>query len=113
MLVERHPAGGYLELMVLGDIVTLRCHWPADLEHDEWIDIQNDYSSVSYLRAVDDAVSTGSGEAKGVAGGLLKITSMSGGFAIEISRPHDGWKATSLRLHVKRAISDLAPSAAA
>ncbi len=113
MLVERHPAGGYLELMVLGDIVTLRCHWPADLEHDEWIDIQNDYSSVSYRRAVDDAVSTGSGEAKGVAGGLLKITSVSGGFAIEFSRPHDGWRATSLRLHVKRAISDLAPSAAA
>ncbi len=93
----------------MNDSVALRCHWPVDLEADEWIDIQNRFAIAGYLRAVDDAMSTGSGEAKGLTGGFLRITSTAGGFAIEFSRPEGGWSASSLRLHVRRPMAELLP----
>jgi hypothetical protein len=109
VLVECHSAEGYLELVTADDSVVLRCHWPVDLEVDEWIDIQNRFAMAGYLRAVDDAMSTGSGEVKGVVGGFLRITSIVEGFAIEFSRPEGGWSASSLRLHVRRSFAELLP----
>jgi hypothetical protein len=109
MLVERHPAGGYLEFILRETAITLRCHWPIDLTDDEWIDIQNDYDIAGYLRAVDDALSTGNGLAQGINGGYLRIISVAGGFVIEFSRPQGGWSASSLRLHLGRPIAELLP----
>jgi hypothetical protein len=105
--VQHHPAGGYLEFIIIADTIALRCHWPVDLADDEWIDIQNHYNLRSYLRAVDDAISTGNGEARGITGGYLRFTSIVDGFAIEFSRPQDGWSAISLRLLARRPIIDL------
>jgi hypothetical protein len=109
LLVQRHPAGGYFEFIIIEDTVALRCHWPGDLADDEWIDIQNHYNLASYLQAVDDAISTGNGEVQGIADGYLRFTSMVDGFAIEFSRPQDGWSAISLRLLVRRPIIELLP----
>ena len=107
MLVQRHPAGGYLEFIITETMVALRCHWPIDLTDDEWVDIQNNYSIAGYLQAVDDAVSTGMGQAQGITGGYLRIISVADGFVIEFSRPQYGWTASSLRLHVRRPIAEL------
>jgi hypothetical protein len=109
VLEERHPAEGFFELVTLNGFVDLRCHWPVDLQSDEWIDIQNQFAMADYLRAVDDAMSTGSGEAKGVTGGCLRIISTLEGFAIEFSRPEGGWSASSLRLQVRRSLAELLP----
>jgi hypothetical protein len=109
MLAQQHPAGGYLEVVAGSNAVSLRCHWPVDLKADEWADIQNDYPIVSYLQAVDDSMSTGNGETQGISGGYLRIISIADGFIIEFSRPQNGWSASSLRLHVRRPISDLLP----
>ena len=107
MLAQDHPAGGYFEFVASNDVVALRCHWPADLKADEWIDIQNNYHILSYLQAVDDSMSTGNGEARGISGGYLRVSSITDGFIIEFSRPQDGWSASSLRLHIRRPITDL------
>lgn len=109
MLAQHHPAGGYFEFVASDEVVALRCHWPADLQADDWIDIQNDYHMLSYLRAVDDSMVTGNGEAHGITGGYLRVSSISDGFILEFSRPQDGWSASSLRLHIRRPISDLLP----
>jgi hypothetical protein len=107
MLAQHHPAGGYFEFVASDDVVALRCHWPVDLEADDWIDIQNDYHIRSYLQAVDDSMSTGNGEAQGILGGYLRVSSTADGFIIEFSRPQDGWSASSLRLRIRRPITDL------
>lgn len=109
MLAQSHPADGYVEFVANNDIVALRCHWPADLKADDWIDIQNHYHILSYLQAVDDSMSTGNGEAQGISGGYLRVISIADGFIIEFSRPQNGWSASSLRLHIRRPISDLLP----
>ena len=109
MLSQHHPAGGYFEFVASNDLVALRCHWPVDLMADEWIDIQNEYRILGYLQAVDDSMSTGKGEAQGISGGYLRVISIADGFIIEFSRPQDGWSASSLRLHIRRPISDLLP----
>jgi hypothetical protein len=109
MLAQHHPAGGYFEFVASNDVVVLRCHWPVDLKADDWIDIQNDYHIRSYLQAVDDSMSTGNGEAQGISGGYLRVISIADGFIIEFSRPQDGWSASSLRLHIRRPLSDLLP----
>jgi len=107
--VQLHPAGGFLELIIIENTVALRCHWPVDLAADEWIDIQNNYSLGSYLRAIGDVISTGNGETRGISGGYLRLTSIEGGYAIEFSRPLDGWSAISLRLNIRRPITELMP----
>lgn len=107
MIAQHHPAGGYLEFVTSNDVVALRCHWPADLRADDWIDIQNHYYLLRYLQAVDDSMSTGNGEAPGISGGYLRVTSIADGFILDFSRPQDGWAASSLRLHIRRPISDL------
>ncbi len=107
MLAQHHPAGGYFEFVASDDVVALRCHWPVDLNADEWVDIKNDYHIRSYLQAVDDSMSTGNGEAQGISGGYLRVSSIADGFILEFSRPQDGWSASSLRLHIQRPISDL------
>jgi hypothetical protein len=107
VLLRRHPAGGLLDLAAEGDVMVLRCHWPVDLEDDEWIDIQNRYSMSSYVRAISNAMTTGNGEASGVAGGFLRFNSLSDGFHIDFSRPEIGWLAASLLLYVKRPIGEL------
>jgi hypothetical protein len=109
MLTYSHPTDGYVEFVASNDIVTLCCHWPADLETDDWIDIQNHYHILSYMQAVHDAMSTGNGEVQGVLGGCLRVIAVVDGFILEFSRPQDGWSASSLRLHMRRPISDLLP----
>ncbi len=107
MLIDRHPAGGYLELTSEGNFVVLRCLWPFDLEDDEWISIRNRYHLSSYLRAVDSAITKGAGKAQGVDGGFLEIVCLNDGLAIEFSRPQAGWSASSLQLHVRRPVGEL------
>ncbi|HEY7011477.1 MAG TPA: hypothetical protein VH480_01880 [Streptosporangiaceae bacterium] len=107
MLIDFHPAGGHCEIVGGSGLVVLRCHWPFDSDSDEWIDIENIYLATSYLRAVNDAMTSGSGLAHGIAGGLIRITALDDGFFLEFSRPQSGWSATSLRLHVKHPIGDL------
>lgn len=107
MLVDRHPAGGHVELVSGGGLVSLRCHWPFDAGNDEWIDIENTYHVPNYLRAVDDAMTSGSGLAHGITGGLIRVTSLDDGFFLEFSRPQSGWSASSLRLRVTRPVGDL------
>jgi hypothetical protein len=109
MMIWPHPAGGYFEFVIIGNSVALRCHWPVDLADDEWIDIENHYDVAGYLQAVDDAISTGDGKARGIDGGYLRITSVVDGFAIEFSRPQSGWSARSLRLRIGRPIAELLP----
>jgi len=109
MLVDGHPAGGYLQLTIESDLVSLCCHWPFDLEDDQWIDIKNRFRISNYRLAVDNAMTHGDGEALGIAGGFLRIRTLNGGFAIEFSRPQTGWSACSLQLHVKRPIRELLP----
>jgi len=107
VLVDRHPAGGYLKLTVENDRVELCCHWPFDLEDDQWIDIRNRFCISNYLLAVDNAIADGDGEALGIAGGFLRIRSLNDGFAMDFSRPQAGWSAVSLQLHVRRPIREL------
>lgn len=107
MLVDCHPAEGYIELAIEGDLVALCCHWPFDLEDDQWIDIKNRYRVADYLRAVDHAMAYGYGEVPGIAGGFLRIRSLGDGFDIEFSRPQAGWSASSLQLRVRRPVSEL------
>ena len=107
MLVDRHPAGGYLKLTIESDLVVLCCHWPFDLEDDQWIDIRNCFRISQYLLAVDSAMADGKGEAPGIAGGFLRIGALHDGFALEFSRPQAGWSASSLQLHVRRPIGEL------
>ena len=109
MLAHIHSADGFVEFVANNDVVVLRCHWPADLEADDWIDIQNHYPMLDYWQAVNDSMSTGNGEARGISGGYLRIISIADGFIIEFSRPQDGWSASALRLHIRRPISDLLP----
>lgn len=113
ILVQRHPAGGCLEFIIMEATVALRCHWPIDLTDDEWIDIENNYSITGYLQAVDDAISTGNGLAQGITSGYLRIISVPDGFVIEFSRPQEGWSASSLSLHLRRPIVELLPVGAA
>jgi hypothetical protein len=100
---------GYLTVANTGDVITLRCHWPFDFIEDEWINIENSYHASSYLRAVDDALTSGWGSACGIAGGYLHITTLGDRFTLEFSRPSSGWSASSLRLRVDRPVSDLQP----
>ena len=107
LLVDRHPAGGYFELVFDGDFIVLHCRWPFNLVEDEWISIQNRYHVSSYRQAVDNAIANGIGKASGVDGGSLEIASQNDGFTIEFSRPQTGWSASSLQLHVRRPIVEL------
>lgn len=107
MLVDRHPAGGFVELVFDGDFIVLRCRWPLDLSEDDWIDIHNRYHVSNYQRAVDNAMANGTGKAPGVDGGFLEIGSVKDGFTIEFSRPQTGWSAGSLQLHVRRPLDEL------
>ena len=107
MLVDCHPAGGYLKLTNESDLVALSCHWPFDLDDDQWIDINNRFRITDYLLAVDNAMADGNGEAQGIVGGFLKIRSLDDGFVIAFSRPQAGWSASSLELRIRRPIRDL------
>lgn len=109
MLVDSHPAGGYFELSFEDEYMVLNCHWPFDLEEDDWIDIQNTYYISNYLHAVSNAMMNGNGQARGICGGSLYITNLDDGFAIEVSRPASGWPASSLELRVQRPIVCLLP----
>lgn len=109
MLAHHHPSGGCVEFVASNGVVTLNCIWPADLKADEWIYIQNHYHIHDYLQAVEDSMSSGHGEAHGISGGHLRVLSTTDGFIIEFSRPQGGWSASSLRLHIRRPISDLLP----
>jgi len=107
VLVDRHPVEGSIELAIEGDVVALYCHWPFDLEDDQWIDIKNRFQVPHYLLAVDHAIAYGYGEVPGISGGFLRIRSLGGGFDIEFSRPQAGWSASSLQHRVRRPVSDL------
>jgi hypothetical protein len=107
VLVDSHPAGGYLKLAIENDLVVLCCHWPFDLEDDQWIDIKNRFHTSNYLLAVDNAMADGYGEAPGIAGGFLQIRSLGDVFDMEFSRPQTGWSASSLQLRVRRPIGEL------
>jgi hypothetical protein len=109
VLVDSHPAGGFLELSFGDEYIVLNCHWPFDLEEDDWIDIQNTYYLSSYLHAVSNAMTNGNGQTHGIRGGSLHITNLDDGFAIEVSRPASGWPASSLELRVRRPIEGLLP----
>lgn len=109
MLVDSHPAGGYFELSFGDEYILLNCHWPFNPEEDDWIDIQNTYYIPAYLHAVSNAMTSGKGQAQGIRGGSLYITSLDDGFAIEMSRPASGWLASSLELRVRRPIEGLLP----
>ena len=109
MIVQRHPTGGFVECRFMKEAVALHCHWPADLENNEWIDIANQFDVASYSQAVRDAISVGSGTTSGITGGHLTITAVGDGFAIDFSRPQDGWSATSLRIVVRRPLAELLP----
>ena len=109
MLVDSHPAGGFVELAFGDECIVLNCHWPFDLDKEDWIEIQNTYHMSSYLRAVSNAMTNGSGQARGIWGGSLHITNLDDGFAIEVSRPACGWSASSLKLHIRRPIEGLLP----
>jgi hypothetical protein len=109
MLTQDHPVEGYFEFVPGNDTVTLRCHWPADLNANDWIDIENHYHILNYLQAVNDSMSTGNGEARGISGGYMRVISIANGFILEFSRPQNGWAACSLRLNIRRPISDLIP----
>lgn len=109
MLIDSHPAGGYFELCFKDECIVLNCHWPFDLEEDDWIDIQNIFYVSSYLHAVSNAITNGKGQARGIRGGALYITDLDDGFAIEVSRPVNGWPASSLELRVRRPVEDLLP----
>lgn len=107
MLVDSHPAGGYLKLTSESDLVALTCHWPFDLKYDQWIDINNSFRMGDYLLAVDSAMADGNGEVQGIGGGFLRFRSLDDGFVIAFSRPHVGWSASSLELRIRRPIRDL------
>jgi hypothetical protein len=107
VLVDCHTTEGYLELNIEGDLVALCCHWPFDLEDDQWINIKNNFHVADYLLAVDSAMADGYGEAPGITGGFLRIKSLSYGFDIEFSRPQAGWSASSLQLRVGRPVREL------
>jgi len=109
VLIDSHPAGGYFELCFKEECIVLNCHWPFDLEEDDWIDIQNIFYVSSYLHAVSNAITNGKGQARGIRGGALYITDLDDGFAIEVSRPVNGWPASSLELRVRRPVEDLLP----
>ncbi len=102
-----HSGDGYLRLVGGEGFITLNCHWPFDLAMDEWINIENSFSTLDYLRAINDAMATGKGAARGINGGFMEVALQDDGFTIEFSRPQAGWSATSLHLHIRRPVDDL------
>jgi hypothetical protein len=104
---HQHLVDGYLTLISNGNLVELRCHWPFDLEDDEWIDIENKYDTDDYMRAVEDALTKGKGKVVGIEDGFLEVTSSESGFILEFSGPQQGWSAKSLRLLIRRPLRDL------
>jgi hypothetical protein len=69
----KHQIDGIITLDRSGEEVQLRCHWPFDLESDEWIDISNRFPLAEYRQAIRDAASRGAGSVGGVNGGYLHI----------------------------------------
>jgi hypothetical protein len=102
-----HSGDGYLTLAGGEELITLNCHWPFDLAMDEWINIENSFSTLDYLKAINDARATGKGTARGINGGFMEVALQADGFTIEFSRPQAGWFATSLQLHIQRPVDDL------
>ena len=111
MIIQQHPVDGYLEISFAAETVTLRCHWPADFDSNEWIDISNSFDRERYARMVGDAMTAGAGEVAGIAGGYLTIRVAGDGCTIELSRPQGGWSAASLRFLVRRPCGELLPQA--
>jgi hypothetical protein len=100
---------GYFELATESGIVALRCSWPFDVDADEWIHIDNLYDASDYSNAISDVAARGKmmGKAYGINGGFLEVAQADAGFLIEFSRPHRGWCANSLQLHIRRPIDEL------
>lgn len=111
MIIQQHPLDGYLEISFAAATVTLRCHWPADFDSNEWIDISNSFDREGYVRMVGDAMTAGTGQVTGIAGGHLTIRVVGDGCAVEFSRPQGGWSAASLRVLVRRPCGELLPPA--
>jgi hypothetical protein len=104
-----HPRDGRLTLAGQQGAVVLSCHWPFDLDSDDWIDIHNRFPVEDYARAVDSALLNGEGLVRGIDGGFLKVTRRGSFFTLEFSNTAEGWAAKSLEVSIDRPLRELLP----
>jgi hypothetical protein len=104
---HKHPVDGFIRLSVNSNIVWLKCHWPFDLESDDWINITNEFRVEDYVQAVRDASEKGVGEAPGLQGGSIEIAKTQDGFRLNFSNSYKGWQQKSLCVNVKRSLASL------
>jgi len=72
-LTIRHPVEGEISFSVNGEFVKIRCHWPFDLDTNEWIYVANDFDKQRYIAAVSDLAQRSSVKIPGVQYGELCI----------------------------------------
>ena len=107
-----HPTDGRLILTGQHGTVVLNCHWPFDLDSDDWIDIHNTFRAEDYARAIDNALLNGEGMVRGIDGGFLKVRRRGTFFTLEFSNTADGWAAKSLEVSIDRPLRELLVSQA-
>ncbi len=59
---NHHRVDGSVSFSRQGEYVTVTCHWPYDLDIDDWIDIRDTYLHKDYTGGVAQFLATGNRE---------------------------------------------------
>ncbi len=88
---HQHPqrSEGNFVIELRRDEVVVRCHWPFDLETEEWIDITNSFARDDYAHWVDDLSRQDTARVNGVRGGFLEGTHLRDKVRLEVSAATD------------------------
>jgi len=58
------------------DVVVFRCKWPFDLDTNEWIEIENQFDRVKYVRAIESLIAHGAVKIEGKGSGYLALAAV-------------------------------------
>lgn len=74
-IVFRHPetSEGFITIQPDGATVCVKAHWPFDRAADDWIEVENRFSSAAYERCLRGLLASGSGAVEGLEGGFLRL----------------------------------------
>lgn len=84
--VFNHSVEGFVRFSRRKDRVLVTCHWPFDLDTDEWIDIEGDYAASAYDHGVASFLTNGEAKIEGTYGHLALQDKDSSSFWLELAQ---------------------------
>jgi hypothetical protein len=101
-IVFHHPEAneGFISIQLEGATVSVKAHWPFDRSTDDWIEVENRFSSGAYKRCVQTLMASGSAVVDGLEGGFLRLERRDGeGLWLDLCGSR-GWRPQQLSLTI-------------